>query len=123
MGGTKRSSSAKPPIARRVKDRTFYRVGDAWVDSRVTAALRKSARKIAAYSDDYFALLEQHGDLAAFLALGEHVWVVLAGKAIEVVAPSRNAAPGTPDKGNTSPKKPGTRGVERAATPVDRSKR
>ena len=71
-------------VARRVKDRTFYRIGGVWVDTRLTAELARNTRKVAAYSKEYFEVLRSHPELSACFALGEKVAVVVGDQVIEV---------------------------------------
>ena len=66
-------------------NRAFTLIDGVWVDTTFdvsgTAPLR-----VAYLSDDYFALAESRADLAAALAIGQRVIVVVDGVAYEVVA-------------------------------------
>jgi len=46
---------------RQIGNRTFYRRDDQWVDSQVSEAQQKNARRIKQFSDEYFALAREHG--------------------------------------------------------------
>jgi hypothetical protein len=70
--------------SRRVRGKTFHLVGDTWVDGALTPELRSRARTVVAYSDEYFALLREHRDLAAWLAIGEKVIVVMGEWVLEI---------------------------------------
>lgn len=76
-----------PVLARRVGHRTFFRVGDAWVDGACKADWVKSAQKIEAYSAAYFELLAANADLKEVLALGEHLVLQLGERVLEIVPP------------------------------------
>jgi Ca-activated chloride channel family protein len=61
--------------------KTFFRHGDRWVDSTVTADEEKSAKKIERYSQEFFDLVNRHGKLAAqYLAIEGPVTLKLDGK-------------------------------------------
>ena len=66
---------------RRVGDRTFYKVGERWVESGLPADWDKQATKVPAFSKDYFDLLTAHPELKDVLALGKQV-VLKLGKQI-----------------------------------------
>jgi Ca-activated chloride channel family protein len=64
--------------------KTFYRRGEQWVDSTVTAELEKKAIKIKRYSKEYFALVDKYGkDMAKYLAIDEPVVLKLGSKVYE----------------------------------------
>lgn len=68
----------------RIGDRTFHLIAGVWVDGTLTAAA--PTRQIAAFSDDYFALLQREPQLAALLAFSARMVVVTAdGSAVEIV--------------------------------------
>ena len=71
---------------RRVRQRVFVRVGEAWVESRLTPEQVQGARKVAAFSPEYFALLGQDAELAAVFALGTRV-VAQVGKEVVETTP------------------------------------
>ena len=61
--------------------KTFYRRGEQWVDSTVTAKMEKKAIKIKRYSKEYFALVDKYGkDMAKYLAIDEPVMLKLGTK-------------------------------------------
>ncbi|HYO25373.1 MAG TPA: VIT domain-containing protein, partial [Lacipirellulaceae bacterium] len=61
--------------------KTFFRRGERWVDSSVSAEEEKSATAITRYSDEYFGLAERYGaHVAAYLAIDEPVTVKVGGK-------------------------------------------
>ncbi len=80
----RKGGSAAQLIHRRVGDRSFYLAGGVWVDSRYTAAMKSKIRKIAAFSDDYFAILRQHPELARYLAFSSRIVVVVGDEVIEI---------------------------------------
>lgn len=71
-------------IARRIGPRTFYLAGGVWIDRDYSASMRGHERKVSAYSDDYFALIREHPDLAKVFAFSSRIVVVVDGQAIEV---------------------------------------
>lgn len=66
-----------------VGDRTFVLSDGRWVDT--TWDGKAEARKIVAFSDEYFTLLRDKPETAKILAIGERVLFVLDGKVLEVV--------------------------------------
>ena len=71
-----------------VGDKTFYFRGGRWVDSLAEMADPQAIRKVARFSDDYFALARQHGrKFAQYLALDGTVQIRLGSEVIEVVDP------------------------------------
>jgi hypothetical protein len=61
--------------------KTFFRSGNRWVDTTLTADDEKSAERIERYSDEYFDLSERLGDyVAPLLAIEGEVVVRLDGK-------------------------------------------
>jgi len=79
-------SGALGILSRRIKDRNFHLVEGVWIDSRFKPAMRGKARKIVAFSDDYFTLVKTHPELAPFLAFSTRIVIVHKGEAIEIVA-------------------------------------
>jgi Ca-activated chloride channel family protein len=63
--------------------RTFYRVGERWVDADYNKNIE--TRRIEAFSEEYFELIRKHPDLAKCLALGERVIVMIGDTAYESV--------------------------------------
>ena len=70
--------------ARRVKGKTFHLIAGIWVDGALTPSSVPRRARWRRTSDEYFALLREHPDLLAWLAIGEKVIVVTGGIAIEV---------------------------------------
>ncbi len=63
---------------RQIANRTFYRRGEQWVDSRVTEAQEQNARRVKQFSDEYFALARDHGKtIAQYLVFDEPVLLSL----------------------------------------------
>ena len=67
----------------RVGSRTFYRVGPRWEEAGYDGTTK--TKLIVAFSDEYFELLRRHEDLAACLALGDRVVVIVEGTTYEIV--------------------------------------
>ena len=62
--------------------KTFYRRGDHWVDSAVTAEQEQKPNKVERYGKEYFELVDKYGhDAAKYLTFDEPVIVELGGKA------------------------------------------
>ena len=78
-------SGALGILSRRIKDRNFHLVEGVWIDSRFKPAMRGKARKIKAFSYDYFTLVKTHPELAPFLAFSTRIVIVHQGEAIEIV--------------------------------------
>ena len=67
---------------RQIANRTFYRRGEQWVDSRVTETQEQNARHIKQFSDEYFALARDHGrTIAQYLVFDEPVLLSLGDEA------------------------------------------
>ncbi len=67
---------------RQIANRTFYRRGEQWVDSRVTETQEQNARRIKQFSDEYFALARDHGrTIAQYLVFDEPVLLSLGDEA------------------------------------------
>jgi Ca-activated chloride channel family protein len=77
--------SAVALLHRRIGGRSFHLVQGVWVDAAFTAAMQPALRRVAAFSDDYFALLLRRPELAAVLAFSTRMVVVDGGEAIEIV--------------------------------------
>ena len=69
----------------RVGSRTFYWVGERWIDANYDE--KQKTTKVEAFSDEYFELIHKHPDLAKCFALGERVVVMLNGTTYETVPP------------------------------------
>ena len=75
-------AGAGSPGLLRVGPKTFYRRDGRLIDSAVTEAMEKKAKKIERFSAEYFQLAEKHGDaIAKYLAIDEPVMVELDGVA------------------------------------------
>lgn len=72
-------------VSRFVNGRTFYQNGIAWIDANVQAQKGARMRQVKFGSKEYDALLGKHPEVAAWLALGRNVQVVLGGEVVEVV--------------------------------------
>lgn len=97
-----RGKPARPGMIRAVGNRTFYKVGDSWVDSAYDKKVE--TRKIVAFSEEYFDLLTKHKELAKCFALGERVIVVVDGTAYETVAPDPEERDDPSGRGTETPK-------------------
>lgn len=69
----------------RVGSRTFYRLGDKWIDASYDG--KAETQKIELYSPAYFELVRKHEALGACFALGERVIVIHEGVTYETVPP------------------------------------
>jgi Ca-activated chloride channel family protein len=67
---------------RSVGRKVFYRRGDKWVDSAVTAEQEKQPIKIERYSKEYFDLIDKFGrDVAKYMTFDDPIVIELDGKA------------------------------------------
>jgi Ca-activated chloride channel homolog len=66
-----------------VKDRAFVKRGTVWVDTLYTDD-KMPLQQITFLSDAYFELLKNHPEIAAFLAVGDHMILVIDGVAYEI---------------------------------------
>lgn len=76
-------------LVRHVGDRAFVWTDGRWTDTTWNQKLQPT--KVAAFSDEYFALLAKHPELKPFFALGPRVLVVLGDQAFETVAEAGEA--------------------------------
>ena len=60
-----------------VNGRSFYQNGNVWLDGTLQSNQNLQKRQIKFNSDEYFALLREHSDAAAWFALGSEVDVVI----------------------------------------------
>jgi Ca-activated chloride channel family protein len=61
--------------------KTFFRRGERWVDSTITADEEKAAKTIERFSDEYFALVDRFGEhVSAYLTIDDPVMVKLDGE-------------------------------------------
>ncbi len=79
---------------RRVGDRAFLLNGGIWQDTAFDASAMK-AEAVAFGSERYFQLLAQQPELGRYLALGQRVIVVLAGRAYAIGPEGQSAAAAT----------------------------
>jgi Ca-activated chloride channel family protein len=69
---------------RQIGRKTFFQRGDRLVDSTITEAQEKSAKKIERYSREYFDLIERYGKhVAQYLALEDPIVINLDGETYE----------------------------------------
>jgi Ca-activated chloride channel family protein len=71
------------PLLQHVGTRTFYWLGDRWVDGDFDQDTE--TKKVELFSEEYFDLVRKHPELAKCFALGERVIVVLNNTAYETV--------------------------------------
>jgi hypothetical protein len=77
------ASIAAQPFERvqNIANQTFYYRNSQWEDPSVTAEQRKNVQVVKQFSDDYFALVAQHGRaLTQFLVLDEPVLINFKGQ-------------------------------------------
>jgi len=67
-----------------VKGRAFYQNGSTWTDAQAGSKNDWKRRQVAFNSDEYFALLQEHPEAAAWLSLGNEVDVVLGDTLVSV---------------------------------------
>lgn len=80
----KEDKSAVAANCRQLGRKTFFERSGRLVDSTVTEAQEKSAKKIERYSQEYFNLIERHGKhVAQYLALDDPVCINLGGETYE----------------------------------------
>jgi hypothetical protein len=85
LGGSRRTSKrGVARLTRRVKDKTFYLVGDLWIDSAFKKDMKEKVEKIEAFSEEYFALLEKEPDLAPYLSFAKRVLVLTGTRVVEI---------------------------------------
>ena len=75
---------ARAKLLRTLADRTFTSRGGVWFDLAVD--LTKTRRRVEAFSDDYFALVKAHPEIAPALVLGNLV-LALGDEVVEVFTP------------------------------------
>lgn len=75
---------------RKVGGKTFFRRGDTWIDSTVTAEQEKSARRVEQFSDAYFDLARRQGhEQNQYLTFEEPVVVNLDGVTYRIDRPGQ----------------------------------
>lgn len=70
--------------ARFVNGRTFYQNGKQWVDSELQKQPVTKRIRLEFGSDEYFTLLKQHPEAAAWMALGRSVQLVISNTTYEI---------------------------------------
>jgi Ca-activated chloride channel family protein len=70
--------------ARVVKGKAFYQNGTTWTDAAAQEKKELKKRDVKFNSDEYFALLKENPDVAAWLALGNEVDLVLGDELVSV---------------------------------------
>jgi Ca-activated chloride channel family protein len=78
----KGTGNSNEPI-KQVNDRTFVLRGGIWTDTLYTSDKMK-VQPVVFLSDDYFKLLTDHPEIKDYLAIGDHVIVVIGDTAYEV---------------------------------------
>jgi hypothetical protein len=75
------SGNANEPI-KQVSDRTFILRNGVWIDTLYADTM--SLVSVEFLSDDYFKLLNDHPEINAYLAVSDHVIVVIGNVAYEI---------------------------------------
>ncbi len=78
----KGTGNANEPI-KQINDRTFILRGGIWTDTLYTSDKMKLVPVIF-LSDDYFKLLDAHPEIKDYLAIGDHVVIVIGDTAYEI---------------------------------------
>jgi Ca-activated chloride channel family protein len=78
----KGTGRANEPV-KQVNDRAFVLRGGVWIDTRYTSDTMRLV-PVTFLSDDYFKLLEAHPELKDYLAIGDHLIVVVDDVAYEI---------------------------------------
>lgn len=98
-------SSSVPAAAsesvKQVKDKTFILRQGVWTDSAYNQG--SALKTVKAFSPEYFDLIGQHPDWAAYLSAGEEMIVVLQGTAYQVVKDGAGQASSTAVPDRTPP--------------------
>ena len=91
FGGVTEAKDDVAKVAENVRQigrKAFYRQGNRWVDSAVSADKEKSEKpaiKVERFSTEYFDLIDKYGrDAAKYLASDEPVTVELGGQVYEI---------------------------------------
>lgn len=71
--------------ARFVRGRAFVQNGEVWIDSNIQESPDAKRVQVAFDSDEYYDLLRDNPEAAAWLALGRNVQVLIAGTIYEVI--------------------------------------
>lgn len=107
-------AAATAPVWQQVGDKTFVLREGVWTDTIYDAATQQ-AEQIAFASDRYFQLLADYPALGRYLALGDRVAVVLAGRAY-LIGPAGATAPIGPQPDSAAP--PATPPMPASPTPA-----
>ena len=70
--------------AKYVAGRAFFQNGNQWIDNNVSKQNGGASVRIKFGSDEYFALLDQHPEARAWLALGQNVKLLLASTVYDI---------------------------------------
>ncbi|MGE3173077.1 MAG: VIT domain-containing protein [Planctomycetota bacterium] len=81
---TARDDGAVALLHRRLAGRNLHLVQGVWVDGALTEGQLASPRRIAAFSDDYFALLNAHPELARLFAFSTRMVLRVGDAAVEI---------------------------------------
>jgi Ca-activated chloride channel family protein len=79
-----RGRGATRLVTRHVKGHTFHMIGGVWIDGAFRAAMKDGVTEVKAFSDEYFALIRRHPELAKIFAFSSRILVVINGTAIEI---------------------------------------
>lgn len=80
-----RDRGAAGMVTQHIAGHTFHLIGGVWVDGALRAEMKDRVQRVKAFSDEYFALLQQHPELAKVLAFSARILVVLGDRVIEIV--------------------------------------
>jgi Ca-activated chloride channel homolog len=81
-GGTGTGRSNEP--IKQVNDRTFILRGGVWIDTLYTTDSKMKVVPVVFLSDEYFKLLDAHPEIKDYLAIGDHIIIVVDDVAYEV---------------------------------------
>jgi Ca-activated chloride channel family protein len=93
MSAAEQAAGPSVEQVKQVGDKAFVWQGDTWVDTTFDAG-KMTPEKVAFGSDRYFQLLTDHPEIGPYLALGERVTVVIAGRAYAIDAEGETARQG-----------------------------
>ena len=79
---------ADSELIKRVRNKTFYRRDDVWVDDKYKEEMKTEQIEYA--SDAYFDLIAKYPELSKYLSLGKQVLVCYKGKCYEITAKNRD---------------------------------
>jgi len=101
--GGQRSGGVAELFSRRIKDKTFQLRAGVWVDEDVGAEARARARRVQAFSPEYFRLLAERPQLAPYLALSSRLVLELGGEVLEILEPAPAEPPRAVETPNGAP--------------------